>query len=83
MNEELRKPYFIPEIVTFTTKTDLPLPDGGCLALHALCCEVAWMSGAAEHVMDIERRMDKTDVLANDGSAADLLASVLARVLVH
>ncbi|KAN0092599.1 hypothetical protein V8E55_003383 [Tylopilus felleus] len=83
VNEELRRPYFIPEIVTFTTKTDLPLPDGAYLALHALCCEVAWMSGAAEHVMDIERRMDKTAVLANDGSTADLLASALEQVLVY
>lgn len=83
MNEELRKPYSIPEIVTFTTKTDLPLPDGTYLALHALCCEVAWMSGAAELVMDIERRMDRTDVLASDGSTADLLANMLARVKAH
>ena len=41
------------------------------------------MSGAAEHVMDIERRMDKTAVLANDGSTADLLASALEEVLVY
>lgn len=70
-------------MVTFSTKTDLPLPDGTYLALHALCCEVAWMSGAAEHIMDIERRMDGTDVLANDGSTADLLANALAHVLVY
>ena len=35
------------------------------------------MSGAVEHIMDIERRMDRTGVLANDGSTADLLASAL------
>ena len=41
------------------------------------------MSGAAELVMDIERRMDRTDVLASDGSTADLLANMLARVKAH
>ncbi|KAN0085958.1 hypothetical protein V8E55_007092 [Tylopilus felleus] len=74
VREELRKHHSIPEIVTFATSTDLPLPDAAYLALHALCCEVAWMSGAVEHIMDIERRMDRTGVLANDGSTADLLA---------
>ncbi|KAF8556878.1 hypothetical protein OG21DRAFT_1482658 [Imleria badia] len=76
--EEYRTDERIPELVTFSTATDLPLPDSAYLALHALCCEVAWMSGAAEHIMDIERRMDGTNVLASDGTTADLLASALA-----
>ena len=55
-----------PEHVTFSTVTTLPLPHHEYLALHALCCEVAWMSGALGYVMDIERRMDDAYVLAND-----------------
>jgi hypothetical protein len=35
------------------------------------------MSGAAEYIMDIERRRDNTKVLAKDGSNAQLLVSVL------
>ena len=76
--EELKLDQKIPECVTFFTTTTLPLPHHAYLALHALCCEVAWMSGAAEHLMDIERRMDDTRVLANDGSSADLLTRALA-----
>jgi hypothetical protein len=70
----------IPDIVSFSTKTAFPLPSPALLALHALCCEVAWMSGAAEYITDIERRMDETLVLANDGSTADVLMGVLAFV---
>ncbi|KAI6155897.1 hypothetical protein BKA82DRAFT_4083748 [Pisolithus tinctorius] len=70
----------IPDKVTFSTTTRYPLPHPALLALHALCCEVAWMSGAAEYLMDIERRMDETRVLANDGSTADVLMKALALV---
>jgi hypothetical protein len=38
------------------------------------------MSGAAEYIMDIERRMDETLVLANDGSTADVLMGALSLV---
>ena len=81
--EELKLDQKIPERVTFSTATTLPLPRHEYLTLHALCCEVAWMSGAAEYLMDIERRMDDTRVLANDGSTADLLTRVLALVAVR
>jgi hypothetical protein len=60
----LSKGEHIPEVVTFSTKTDLSPPDGAYLALHALSCEVAWISGAAEHILDLERRMNETDALA-------------------
>ncbi|KAN0094628.1 hypothetical protein V8E55_002915 [Tylopilus felleus] len=63
----------LPEHVTFSTATDVPLSRHEYLALHALCCEVAWMSGAAEYIMDIERRIGDTKVLAKDGSTVDLL----------
>ena len=80
VKDSLRNVPPLPEQVTFATVTDLPLPHFGYLALHALCCEVAWMSGAAEHITDIERRMDNTKVLANDGSTVDLLMSALSAV---
>lgn len=38
------------------------------------------MSGAAEYIMDIERRMDDTKVLANDGSSVDMLMVALSPV---
>ncbi|KAI5986008.1 hypothetical protein EDC04DRAFT_2589992, partial [Pisolithus marmoratus] len=68
----------IPDVVTLSTTTDFPLPHPAYLALHALCCEVAWMSGAAEYIIDVERRMDQTRVLAKDGSTADILSAALA-----
>ncbi|KAH0833819.1 hypothetical protein J3R83DRAFT_10982 [Lanmaoa asiatica] len=70
----------LPEYVTLSTTTELPLPNPEYLALHALCCEVAWMSGAAEYIMSIERRMDDTTVLANDGSTAELLITALSLI---
>ncbi|KAG8215619.1 hypothetical protein J3R82DRAFT_7487 [Butyriboletus roseoflavus] len=70
----------IPDIVTFSTATEYPLPHPAFLALHALFCEVTWLSGAIEYIMDIESRMDETRVLANDGSTADVLMSALALV---
>lgn len=72
----------IPDIVTFSTETEYPLPHPAFLALHALCCEVAWISGAAEYILDTERRMDEdqTRVLANDGSTVDVLMTALALV---
>ncbi|KAG8215692.1 hypothetical protein J3R82DRAFT_7567 [Butyriboletus roseoflavus] len=44
----------IPDIVTFCTATEYPLPNTAYLALHALCCEVDWKSGASEYLMDID-----------------------------
>lgn len=70
----------LPEYVILTTKTGLPLPNPEYLGLHALCCEVAWKSGAAEYIMNVERKMDDTKVLADDGSTADLLMAALSLV---
>ncbi|KAI9567205.1 hypothetical protein HD554DRAFT_2109710 [Boletus coccyginus] len=78
--EDLKTDHSLPEQVTFSTDTGLPLPNHDYLALHALCCEVAWMSGAAEYIMDIERRMDDTKVLANDGSSVDVFMVALSSV---
>ncbi|KAG9313332.1 hypothetical protein JVU11DRAFT_5637 [Chiua virens] len=53
----------LPEYVTFSTTTDVPLPCHEYLAIHALCCEVAWKSGAAEYIADLERRVEDTMIL--------------------
>ncbi|KAI6019146.1 hypothetical protein EDC04DRAFT_434375 [Pisolithus marmoratus] len=58
----------IPDTVTFSTETEYALPQPALLALY---CEVAWMFGAAEHIVDVERMMDQTRVLAKDGSIAE------------
>ncbi|KAI6121069.1 hypothetical protein F5141DRAFT_495978 [Pisolithus sp. B1] len=76
----LKRRMSIPDTVTFSTTTEFPLPHPAYLALHALCCEVGWMSGAVEYILDIERRMDQTSVLANDGSTADVLMGALTLV---
>ncbi|KAH0836379.1 hypothetical protein J3R83DRAFT_7957 [Lanmaoa asiatica] len=78
--DSLRRSPRLLEYVTFSTTTEVPLPSRKYLALHALCCEVAWMSGAAEYIMDIERRLDDVKVLANDGSSVELLMAALSVV---
>lgn len=70
----------VPDIVTFSTTTKFPLPHPSYIALHALCCEMTWMSGAEEYIVDIERRMNQMGVLARDGSTADALMDALALV---
>ncbi|KAA1470712.1 hypothetical protein DENSPDRAFT_774926 [Dentipellis sp. KUC8613] len=67
----------IPPTIAFNTRTGLPPPSPAYLALHALCCEVSWLSGAEEYIENIQRRTDETRVLANDGSSATLLSNAL------
>ncbi|EJD53494.1 hypothetical protein AURDEDRAFT_52666, partial [Auricularia subglabra TFB-10046 SS5] len=66
--------------ISFAHTDALPAPNAKFLALHALTCEVAHMSGAAEYVDDIQDDADERHVLAHDGSSAQLLASVLGLV---
>ena len=73
----------LPEHATFSTATDLPLPHPEFLALHALYFEVAWVSGAAEYIVDIERRIDDTKVLAKNGPTIGLLMAALSAVEAH
>jgi len=75
----------IPDYVTFrnealdfsTRRKDIlnpfPLPNHKYLDLHALCCRVARMSGGADLVDEIERDLEETMVLSNDGADAHLL----------
>ncbi|KAF8575890.1 hypothetical protein K439DRAFT_1368763 [Ramaria rubella] len=70
----------IPSPVTFTsTHSSLPLPDPRYLALHAACAKVAHLSGGGEYIETVYRDMDSAEVLANNGSSADVLEAALAR----
>lgn len=68
-----------PHIVTFTTTTNLELPDSKYLRLHAAVCRVAHMSGVAGYLQSIDREVEETRVLSHDGTSADVLASRLSR----
>ncbi|KAH9958216.1 hypothetical protein BC827DRAFT_1261357 [Russula dissimulans] len=63
------------QFVTFTTNDaeNLPVPLRELLALHATCCKVAHLSGAAEYIEKIYRDADEMGVLASDGASADIL----------
>ncbi|OBZ65789.1 hypothetical protein A0H81_14339 [Grifola frondosa] len=69
----------VPQTVTFTTNdpVKLPLPSPDYLRLHATAARVANLSGAREYIERVFRDMEETFVLENNGSSADLLASVL------
>ena len=67
-------------IILTTTHPNLKLPSSRYLALHALACEIAHMSGAAEYLEDIQRDAEDIRVLASDGSTADILSAVLSLV---
>lgn len=69
-----------PNDITFTTVHAYKLPDSRYIELHALACEVAHMSGAAEYIADTYRDVHETPVLAHDGSSADVLGRYLALV---
>ncbi|KAH0826493.1 hypothetical protein J3R83DRAFT_5497 [Lanmaoa asiatica] len=60
-----------------TDPANLPVPAPELLALHATCCKVAHLSGAAEHIDKIYRDADETAVLSADGASADMLSHML------
>lgn len=57
---------------------DLPLPNPEYLHIHAHVCEVAHMSGAANYIDYIFRKMENISVLAEDGTSADVLKGALS-----
>lgn len=59
----------------------LPLPDPRFLDLHAACCKVAQMSGAAEYVDRLVRDLEEMQVLGEDGGSADVLVYAMSRLL--
>ena len=66
----------LPATVTFASQhPSYELPDPRYLKMHAVCCRVAHMSGAAGYVDDILDDLDEgeTRVLSEDGLSAELL----------
>lgn len=69
---------------------DLPRPDANLLLLpnptyleiHAACCKVAHMSGAAEYLDAVVRDIEGIGVLAEDGASANVLEyAILSRLI--
>ncbi len=69
-----------PQEVQFVTHHNLALPDAKYLRIHAACCRIAHLSGAAEYLDDIHRRMERDPVLSEGGESADVLHYVLRRL---
>jgi hypothetical protein len=73
-----------PPTVTFTTPdpVNLPVPSQRYLGLHAACCKVARLSGAAEAADLLYRDLETTKSLAEDGSSRDILQRLTSLVAV-
>ncbi|TFK83085.1 hypothetical protein K466DRAFT_590014 [Polyporus arcularius HHB13444] len=79
-----QKPYFgnFPDEVTFTSPhAHLPQPSPRYLRVHAACCRIAHMSGAAEYIDKIYRDEEELGVLSEDGTSAPVLAHFLQRLV--
>ncbi|KAI0323470.1 hypothetical protein GY45DRAFT_1211893, partial [Cubamyces sp. BRFM 1775] len=50
------------------------LPSPKYLRIHAACCRIAHMSGAAEHLDLVYGEMGELKDLAHDGTFADVLS---------
>ncbi|CUA71490.1 hypothetical protein RSOLAG22IIIB_09617 [Rhizoctonia solani] len=68
----------LPEIITFATATNLPLPDRRYLALHAACAKVVHMSGASDAIDSFIHKMEWDGVLSEDGTSAGFLHGLLS-----
>ncbi|KAI9573823.1 hypothetical protein HD554DRAFT_2251697 [Boletus coccyginus] len=72
-----------PMFVEFTSKVkEVPPPDPLLLAFHATCARVAHISGAAEFFDWLEWDAEETNVLAFDGSSAQLLSNLMSPLFV-
>jgi hypothetical protein len=63
--------------ITFQTEKDLASPNPDYLRIHAACCRVAHLSGAAEHMDKILEDLEYMRVLSEDGSSAHVLSFAL------
>ncbi|SJK98957.1 uncharacterized protein ARMOST_02235 [Armillaria ostoyae] len=65
---------YLPPEITFTTpdSENLPVPSD-------TCAKVTQFSGAAEYIDNQDRVIENLDVLAEDGSSAEVLSSALLR----
>ncbi|KZT06463.1 uncharacterized protein LAESUDRAFT_653553, partial [Laetiporus sulphureus 93-53] len=71
--------YRFPREVQFkTTDERFDLPDPRLLKLHAACCKVAWMSGAAGYMDELDRKRDDYDPY--EPVAADTLSALLSEL---
>ena len=71
----------IPREVHFVAHSDSPLPNPKYLRIHAHCCRIAHMSGAAVCLVILYRDMQELKVLAADGSSADVLDIAISRLV--
>lgn len=64
-----------PTYAEFQTEdpVNLPVPSPELLALHAMCCKVAHLSGATEFFEKTRREVDDLEVLSADGTSANAL----------
>ncbi|PIL28033.1 hypothetical protein GSI_09884 [Ganoderma sinense ZZ0214-1] len=69
----------MPERVQFVAHSDHPLPSPRFLQIHAACCRVAHLAGAAEHLDEILDEGEGMKVLDPDGSSARALEYYLLR----
>ncbi|KAI0298233.1 hypothetical protein BC826DRAFT_1103163 [Russula brevipes] len=78
-------PFQVFQFVTFTTNDPehLPVPAPESLSLHATCCKVAHLSGAAEYIDMIYRDAGEMGVLAPDGTSSDMLGFALSSLSNH
>ncbi|KAJ8474973.1 hypothetical protein ONZ51_g6871 [Trametes cubensis] len=60
---------------------DLPVPNPRYLQIHATCCRIAHMSGAADYLDLVLRDIEESKVLAEDGTSADTLTFAIHRRL--
>lgn len=59
----------------------LCLPNSQYPFIHAACCRIAHLSGAAEYLYDIFQGMEDLPVLAEDGGSADVLVYALHQLV--
>jgi len=74
---DFKRPASLYTLPALKTSLEELLPDQNLLALHAICARVADMSGVAEAFDKMDMDMEETTVLAEDGSAGDLLYNLL------
>ena len=68
--------------VSLEDGTTIPPPHPRLLALHAACAQVAHMSGAAEHLVELYRDMDEISVMTEPSAPLELSRKLKALQLV-
>jgi hypothetical protein len=67
----------LPELVTFSTTMDYPLPNPRYLEVHATCAKVCYYSGAGLYVNEIIQELKESPFLASDGTSYEILKFAL------